>query len=292
MRKPLIFVLMLLFATFAGLSAADETAPTVTITNDPVAIPGEEFVIDVIISGAYIENSTFEVDTETSSGWGPVEQAYFDFSISSYEIEKMESDETVSFSLICQVSDTAAEKQYTIPLVFYGKSGECDSGCVPFRTTHSTTFSVMDPQDAQQQEEKGNTSFDEEKYSLAKIYYQEARSLYSALGNDSKVAAMDEKISDSETGILASQLYDSGKSKLSAGNKEGALTDFTASKENYEDIGNTSKVSELEELIESCQPNDEPPPSNDGEDSNNMLLLAGLGIIIAIVIIAIVIKYK
>ncbi|HOP09729.1 MAG TPA: hypothetical protein PLC12_05890, partial [Candidatus Methanofastidiosa archaeon] len=168
MKRSYVLVAIMLTMMIPGLLALDEVTPTVTISNDPVAIPGEEYEISVTVSGAYIENSTLEIDFETATGWGTTEQGYFDFSVSSHEIETLGSDETLTLTFTMVVSADAAEKQYTIPIVFYGKSGECDSGCVPFRTTHSATFKVMDPENAQEQEGMGDAAFEDEKYSLAK----------------------------------------------------------------------------------------------------------------------------
>jgi len=294
MKKAYLLVFILLICTLPGALTADETTPAVTISNNPIAIPGEEYSIDVTISGAYIENSTLEIDFEAAPGWGATEQGYFDFSVESHWIEKMEPDELLTFTFVMEVDIDAAEKEYTIPIVFYGKSGECDTGCIPFRSTLSATLEVMDPQNAKQREEMADEAFDEEKYSLAKLYYQEAKTLYTALGNATKTTEMDQNIERAGTGIQAIQLYDSGKSKMNAGNREGALEDFISSKERFQEIGNISKISELDGLIESCQSNGDEPPANgdDGGSSNALLPILALLVIIAAIVAAIVIKYK
>ncbi|MBN1785377.1 MAG: hypothetical protein JW825_00100 [Candidatus Methanofastidiosa archaeon] len=295
MKRSNLIVILLLIGVLPGLCTSEEASPTVTILNDPLAIPGQEYTVDVTISGAYIENSVLEIDFETAPGWGYTEQGYFDFTVSRHEIDVLQADETLTLTFVMTISGEAAEKSYTIPIIFYGKSGECESGCVPFRSEHSFSLSILYPERADEREVMADSAFDEENYSLAKMYYEQAKTLYEALENSAKASEMAAAIEDSQTGILASQLYGTGLSKYNAGNKEGALTDFLASKEKYEEIGNSDKVLELEDLIESCQANGngEPPiDEGDGGLGNSLLILVGVGLVIGIAVVGILIKYK
>lgn len=293
MKRSCIIIILLLLALAPSVNADDEVSPQVTITNNDIAIIGQSFTIDVTITDAYVESSYLEIDLEQTPGWGTIEQGYFDFDTIQFEIELLQVDETLTLTFEAAISNDAAEKDYDIPILFYGKAGECESGCVPFRSSYTAKVTVMDPIRAQEREDLGDSAWDDEAYSLAKKYYEEAMELYNAMSNSQKYSEMNNKAELSQTGLEASQLYDSGNSKFNAGNKKGALVDFQSSREKYATIGNDEKVSELDDLIELCQEDNGGEPT-DGEEggSDNTMILIGAAVLAIIVVAVAIIKYK
>jgi len=293
MKRSCIVIILLLLALIPSINADDDVSPLVTVANNDIAIIGQTFTIDVTITDAYVESSYLKIDLDQAPGWGTVEQGYFDFATTQFEIELLQPDEVLTLTFEASISDDAAEKDYNIPILFYGKAGECESGCVPFRNTYSAQVSLMDPDRAPEREAMADSAWEDETYSLAKKYYEEAMELYAAMGNSLKSSEMGDRADLSQTGIEASQLYDSGKSKFDAGNRAGALVDYQSSREKYATIGNDEKVSELDGLIDLCQEDNGVDPVNgDEEGGNNTMILIGAVIIAIIVAVAVIIKYK
>jgi len=290
MKKILLAVIIaLLFAM--PLAAAQEFTPNVEFEHQSIAVIGNEFIINVTISDTYIESSVIEIDMDPLPGWGQTEKNYFDFIAYNYSIDKLETDEILKITFIVKVEDDAPEKDFSMPVVFYGKAGECAEGCMPFRLSYIIPFSTLDPSSAAKKEANGDEAYDKEEYSLAAMYFQQAKTLYEAVGNEGKAGEAADKISASEIGVNAAQLFENGKSKFQVGNKTGALDDFEGAKEGYEKIGNASKVSELNSWIELCQESPSQPNGEDGGSSNTLYILAIL-LLIVIVAVPLIKKYK
>lgn len=268
MRKalPLTLFIVLLLAPCA--LAAEEFSPTVSIDCPAYVAQGGDILISVGISQTYIELSTFEVDMTTSPGWGTEEQSYFTFEIPSEFIEALSGEETYSFQLELGVQPNAPEKQYTVPLVFYGKAGECADGCVPFRIEYEVSFTVLDTQAASEKITQAQDAFSAEEYSTAERLFGDAKAIYELLGDSEAASGLEGDIADAQAGAQAKQLYESGTSKLNIGNTTAAKDDFTAARQLFEQIGNSARVSELDGLIAQCQQQTQtPPPTEDGGES-------------------------
>ncbi len=130
MKKTSIIVLLLALLLAPATLSAEDFSPTVNISSAEYVAIGSELAIAIDVSQTYIETSTFEIDMTSAPGWGPEEQSYFSIVKGSEYIAALSGDETYSFELLLTVLATAPEKQYSIPLVFYGKAGECADGCV------------------------------------------------------------------------------------------------------------------------------------------------------------------
>ncbi len=287
MKKILLVVIIaLLFAM--PLATSQEFTPNVEFEHQPIAVIGNEFIINITISNTYIESSVIEIDMEPLPGWGQTEKNYFDFIVHNCSIDKLETDEILKITFIVKIEDDAPEKDFSMPVVFYGKAGECAEGCMPFRLSYIISFSTLDPSSATKKEASGDEAYDKEEYSLAAMYFQQAKTLYEAVGNDGKAGEVAGKISASEIGVNAAQLFENGKSKFQIGNKAGALEDFEDAKEEYEKIDNASKVSELNSWIELCQ---ETPSQPNGGSSNTIYILVIL-LVIVIVAVPLIKKYK
>ena len=285
----LVAIALLVMA--AGYAAADETpSPHVEIEAPPaVAIDGSA-TIEITITGAYIEKSIFIVDIEPRAGWTDIDQGYFVFEPAFHDIAVLSETETLTLMFTVHISPSAPEKVFEIPFVFYGKAGECADGCVPFRQELSVTMSVVDPALAGEKEALGDDAFSNESYSTAKMYYQQAQERYIALGNEDKAADMQARGADCDTGTQALALYESATNKCGIGNDQGAIDDFTESRDLYDSIGNDARVSEIGQLIEDCTPEQPENGENGGSTPYAYYAVA----VLAVVAIAafIVIKYK
>ena len=287
---------MLLLALLAILlvpttAAADDFSPTVEITCPDYVALGGELVISVEISQSYIESSTFEVDTTSRPGWGVEEQSYFTFVSASEYIELLSETETHTFELTLGVLGGAPEKQYTIPLVFYGKAGECADGCVPFRIEYEVAVTAIDTQSAAEKISQAQDAYSSEDYAAAKRLYEDARAIYVLIGDEGSASQLDDDIAASQKGVEAMQLYESGNSKLTIGNKDAAKADFTASRQLFYEIGNTARVSELDGLIAQCQqPTETPEPEEGGESYTAYYFIAGVALIFIAALVALLKK--
>ncbi|MHC1605494.1 MAG: hypothetical protein ACXQTP_05965 [Candidatus Methanofastidiosia archaeon] len=285
-----IIISLLICLTLVQSVGADDFSPTVEFSYNDVAVVGSIITIDIKIYNAYIENSIIEVDTENSPGWGETERSYFDFISTRKEIELLTEDQTLDVQFEIKVVELAPEKTFTIPIVFYGKAGECAEGCVPFRKTYAVELTTLNPVSASQLEEVADNEFEKENYSLAKMYYENAKTLYEKLNDTEKVKEVEDKISKCNTGSEAIQLFETGKTKCQLGNKSGAVQDFYTAISKFEEIENATKIEEIEQWISSCQ--EEAPPAGQDNGPPYLLYLAGGIILCAIVIGALVAKKK
>lgn len=283
MRRFIILALLCTLLAAPAAHATDE-GPAVSIAHPDYAAIGQQFTIAVTISQAYIEASTIAVDQTVQAGWGTEEQSYFDLSAASFEIAVLTPDEQLTVELVIGVRDTAPEKQFTIPLVFYGKAGECADGCVPFRTTYTAAVTTVDTGRAAAKEADALAAYGQEQYATAQRLFEEASATYALLGNEAKTTELAAYIADAETGVEAMQRYESGQSKLAIGNKTAARADFEAASVLFAQIGNTARVEELAGLIAQTQPGTETPPP-DEESSSTLLYAVGAIVVVGIAVV-------
>lgn len=284
MRRFIILALLCTLLAAPAAHAADE-GPAVSIEHPDYAAIGQQFTIAVTVSQAYIEASTIAVDQTVQAGWGTEEQSYFDLSAASFEIAVLTPDESLTVELVIGVRDTAPEKQFTIPLVFYGKAGECADGCVPFRTTYTAAVTTVDTGRAAAKEADALAAYGQEQYATAQRLFEEASATYALLGNEAKTTELAAYIADAETGVEAMQRYESGQSKLAIGNKTAARADFEAASALFAQIGNTARVEELAGLIAQTQPGTETPPPADDGSSSTLLYAVGAVVVVAIALV-------
>ncbi len=292
MKKTPIIILLLALLLAPATLAAEDFSPTVDITCAEYVAIGGELAIAVEVSQTYIENSTFEISMESAPGWGLEEQSYFLIVNGSESIAALADDEELSFELLLTVLATAPEKQYSIPLVFYGKAGECADGCVPFRLEYSVTVTTVDTQSASQKIVQAQDAYGNEEYSVAKRLYTDAQAIYVLLGDDGSAGLLDSAIADAQTGVEALQLYESGMSKFTVGNRQAAKQIFTESRQLFSDIGNSARVSELDGLIAQCQEATPTPPpaAEEGESYAVYYAIAGVAVVAIATLLALMWK--
>ncbi len=150
----------------------------------------------------------------------------------------------------------------------------------------------MDTQTASQKVVQAQEAYGSEEYSTAKRLYEDAKAIYVLLGDEDSAGQLESAIADAQTGVEALQLYDSGMSKFNVGNRLAAKQDFTESRQLFSDIGNSTRVSELDGLIAQCQESSPtPPPTEEGGESYTAYYaIAGVAIVVIAALLALMRK--
>jgi hypothetical protein len=170
-------------------------------------------------------------------------------------------------------------------------SFECADGCVPFRIEYEVAVTAIDTQSAAEKTSQAQDAYSSEDYAAAKRLYEDARAIYVLIGDEGSASQLDDDIAASQKGVEAMQLYESGKSKLTIGNRDAAKADFTASRQLFYEIGNTARVSELDGLIAQCQqPTETPEPEEGGESYTAYYFIAGVALIFIAALVALLKK--